>query len=953
MGNVLVLMTDTAGVGPGATGREAEGAGRSAFSDRAIGSFVAAGIALSLVALRIHADDARSFLFDLLAVVAATGAVIGIMTNRPRRLRVWEGFTVGLVLFVAGDVVFDFATRTLGHADGYPFADVAYLLAYAIIAVALFQLARARYDRETTIDSIVVAVALSAIVWQWVVTPVIDSSTGSLMERLVTVAYPIADLILVVVTVYAMFSLPRWSPAAWYLFGGLCSMLIADAVYPRMVADGSYLDGGPADVLWPIAYFLLAAAVMHPSMRTLWEGEANPMRRERARMVVLGAALFAAPTVVLLGDSGTRSAVTLAVITGVAALAVAWRIVHLVDESNQARSEIGESEARFRALVQHAADVVIVLSERGEVTYISPAIDSVFGRTATPLLGTDFGDYLDAEGMDESLALHQRLIDHPGQPVSAEFRVFDGTSWRWVESTWTNQLAEPAVRGFVGNLRDITDRKRANAFGIDETRVFEQILSGAPVPETLAALVLALERYIPDGVGSIRLFDSERHVLESVAAPNLPADYVEQVTAHTTLADIEAFLSSSETRVLRDIEHEGARPELNALCLRNGLRGLWSVPIRSPDGTEFLGLLAFFVRAVREPRATELAIVERARDLAALAIDRDARTQELGRLALHDTLTGLPNRALAQDRLEHALDRLAQTDDDTHVAVLFVDLDRFKLVNDGLGHETGDELLVAVSRRLAATVRRQDTIARIGGDEFVVLCEDLRGEEQATELAERAAQAFAEPFALARAEVTVSASVGIAVTNRSSTRVEPPAGRRRRDVPRQATRRRAPRAVRRGDAHAGRVAPAHRACAPARARRATSCGCCSSPSSISSPVTASRSRRSCAGTTRCAASWRRATSSGGRGDGHHRADGRVGLRAGVRRRPRRPPLRRRRAAHGLDQRVGAPAATGRLPRDGGPHRARCRRRPHDAVPRGVRAARCRTTSRPRPRRCAG
>ena len=102
--------------------------------------------------------------------------------------------------------------------------------------------------------------------------------------------------------------------------------------------------------------------------------------------------------------------------------------------------------------------------------------------------------------------------------------------------------------------------------------------------------------------------------------------------------------------------------------------------------------------------------------------------------------------------------------------MLFVDLDRFKLVNDGLGHETGDELLVAVSRRLASAVRRQDTIARIGGDEFVVLCEDLRDEDQAVELAERAAQAFVEPFALSRAEVTVSASIGIAVTNRSSDR---------------------------------------------------------------------------------------------------------------------------------------------------------------------------------------
>ena len=122
------------------------------------------------------------------------------------------------------------------------------------------------------------------------------------------------------------------------------------------------------------------------------------------------------------------------------------------------------------------------------------------------------------------------------------------------------------------------------------------------------------------------------------------------------------------------------------------------------------------------------------------------------------------------------------------VAVLFIDLDRFKLVNDGLGHETGDELLVAVGRRLAATVRRQDTVARFGGDEFVVLCEDLarRGAGDRAGRARRARR-FVEPFALSRAEVTVSASIGIAVTDRSSDAPSSLLQRRRRgDVPRQA-----------------------------------------------------------------------------------------------------------------------------------------------------------------------
>ena len=348
--------------------------------------------------------------------------------------------------------------------------------------------------------------------------------------------------------------------------------------------------------------------------------------------------------------------------------------------------------------------------------------------------------------------------------------MFDGEGWRWVEATWTNQLHEPAVAGIVGNLRDITDRKRSGAFAQAQTRVLELVLSGAPVPETLTVILEAVEDYVPDGAGSIRLYDPDEGTLVCVAAPSLPDDYVRAVGELTTLEEVEAAFRETGLRVTPDIEHDGARPAVAELCVAHGLRGLWSMPIRTPDGSDFLGVFSFFLRTVREPEPEQLAVLERARDLVAVAIDRDARTKELGHLALHDTLTGLPNRALVQDRIEHALARLADGDDDAMVAVLFVDLDRFKLVNDGLGHETGDELLAAVSRRLSTSVRRQDTVARFGGDEFVVLCEDLSDERQAVELAERAAHAFVEPFVLSHAEVAVSASIGIAVTRRTSER---------------------------------------------------------------------------------------------------------------------------------------------------------------------------------------
>ena len=126
-----------------------------------------------------------------------------------------------LLLFAAGDVVFDVAQRGFGQADGFPYSDVLYLLAYPVLAIALARLARSRYDRETAIDSIIVAIALSAVIWQWVVTPVLDSTSGASAERIVSVAYPIMDILLVVVIVHAVFTLPRWTPAAWLLFAGL------------------------------------------------------------------------------------------------------------------------------------------------------------------------------------------------------------------------------------------------------------------------------------------------------------------------------------------------------------------------------------------------------------------------------------------------------------------------------------------------------------------------------------------------------------------------------------------------------------------------------------------------------------------------------------------------------------------------------------------------------------
>jgi diguanylate cyclase (GGDEF)-like protein len=188
--------------------------------------------------------------------------------------------------------------------------------------------------------------------------------------------------------------------------------------------------------------------------------------------------------------------------------------------------------------------------------------------------------------------------------------------------------------------------------------------------------------------------------------------------------------------------------------------------IAAIDGPPSFGVLAVQRRAGVRFTAEEMLFVAGAADILAVALRRLADEEQQRHAALHDPLTGLPNRALILDHLRLALARAPRRS--SPVGVLFVDLERFKLVNDTLGHRAGDELLVAVAERLAGVLRPSDTLGRLGGDEFLVVCEEVGGEADALAVATRLADVFHEPFRLAGQDVNVRASIGVALSTSDS-----------------------------------------------------------------------------------------------------------------------------------------------------------------------------------------
>jgi diguanylate cyclase (GGDEF)-like protein/PAS domain S-box-containing protein len=375
--------------------------------------------------------------------------------------------------------------------------------------------------------------------------------------------------------------------------------------------------------------------------------------------------------------------------------------------------EIPEVTPRFTTLWK---------DQHGSILKVDEAITKLLGWSAEEMVGHRSTEFIHPD--DQELAIDNWMemlaSPGPGRRVRLRHRRRD-ESWVWLEATNHNLLNDPDHRCVVSEMVDISEEMAAH----EELRAREQLLDG-------------VAEAIPVGLFQV---DANRHIVYT-------NDRLHEILAVARAESVEvqlATVADADKPVL-----EGALEEV----LREGLQADIEVELRLPPTGE-LRFCAISLRALGQGGGTVKGAIACVSDITDSARMRD----ELNRRATFDELTGCYNRASIMTVLE---ENIASGQRHAERAVVFVDLDGFKAVNDQYGHAAGDELLSIVARRLGDVVRDGDMVGRIGGDEFLAVCPDIGGPEQAMRLAERMAEAQSAEVRVAKGRLVVRVSIGVA-----------------------------------------------------------------------------------------------------------------------------------------------------------------------------------------------
>jgi len=404
--------------------------------------------------------------------------------------------------------------------------------------------------------------------------------------------------------------------------------------------------------------------------------------------------------------------------------------ITLLGRSAAAREKVEgdllHSERRFRAIVRDSSDIIAVIDPNGTLRYVSPAFERILEIPLEQLGTPKAVDLLHPDDLSrmKAQAMGMGSDELNGWRTEMRLRHADG-SWVWFEAVVTNRLADPNVRGTVARLRDISARKQAEEALRQAHERFRSAFENAPI--------------------GMAMTDLEGNILGANPA-------MARIVGRST--------DDLNGRSVHDLTHpddrEASTAEMRRLVVNASDGYRIEKRYTHTDGHDVW--VSVSVSCVRDDEGKSSYLIGQVEDVT----ERRALRERLAYAAIHDPLTTLPNRVLFMDRLETSLSRAARQG--RQVAVIFLDLDRFKLVNDGMGHAAGDRLLETVAQRLQRIMRPSDTVARFGGDEFVVMCDEITDASVAVEIAERLMEALSPAISLAEGETFVTASLGLALS---------------------------------------------------------------------------------------------------------------------------------------------------------------------------------------------
>src|SRR5215213_2880216 len=398
-----------------------------------------------------------------------------------------------------------------------------------------------------------------------------------------------------------------------------------------------------------------------------------------------------------------------------------------VTERKRAESALRESEQRFRGSFERAATGMALVGTDGRFLRVNRSLCEILGYPERELLGKTFQEITHPDDLEVDLGHLKRVLAGEIRTYQMEKRYLhkDGhVVWALLSvSVVHDEEDEPLY--FVSQIQDVSERKNVERVIIESEQRFRSLVQNS------SDIITILEadgtvRYVSPAVERVTGYKPEEQIGTNAFGSVHPDD---KEQALNTLAEV--------------LKRPGLHPPLE---------------FRVPHKDGSWRYLEHVVNNLLHDSAVR-GVVVNSWDVT----ERKALVEQLSYQAFHEPLTGLPNRALFMDRLEHALTRANRRG--TKVAVMFMDLDNFKVINDSLGHKAGDQLLVAVAERLKACLRPEDTAARLGGDEFTILVEDITSVGEVVQIAERIAEILQPPVPLGEQEVFATVSTGVALNS--------------------------------------------------------------------------------------------------------------------------------------------------------------------------------------------